>query len=486
MDPISGALADLSLCLRVAADTYTRYARRDDSQAFAETLQGLAHERSEDAARLHTAAIASDLALSDSTLSADQAAELISLGSTRPPSGQAVAFRVQRAENTLGRLVSQLRSVIPHVVIQTALGLILTRLDQRQDDVRDMRAVAASTGFLIHEAMLKSNRYVEIEPVPSVPGHNVRVWFATNRTWSGGKTFTSERAATVQHGSCDLFVPNYRNQGSMGSSWPRRLLVGDDRIKLSAVQLLDPSAFWTAVGSTENDRAREALIHIHGYNTTFALAARRTAQLKVDLLHEGPTAFFAWPSFGKKLGYTADEAAIEGSEGAIRQFLIEFAQCTGVTAVHIIAHSMGNRGLLRAVDKIANGAAATSGVRFGQIILAAPDVDSSLFQQLAGAYGQLSRRSTLYVAENDRALGLSKGIHQFARAGRAPPVLITPGIDTVNVTRVNMDLLGHGYATELAPVLNDIRELLLKNTHPNRRDNLRSAGPSAAAHWEFV
>jgi esterase/lipase superfamily enzyme len=149
---------------------------------------------------------------------------------------------------------------------------------------------------------------------------------------------------------------------------------------------------------------------------------------------------------------------------------------------------MGNRGLLRAVDKIAQGAAAASAVRFGQIILAAPDVDSSLFQQLAVAYGQLSQRSTLYVAENDRALGVSKGIHQFARAGRAPPVIVLPGVDTINVTRINLGLLGfgHGYAAGLATVLDDIRELLVRNTDPDLRAGLRRAGPSPGGHWEFA
>ena len=58
-------------------------------------------------------------------------------------------------------------------------------------------------------------------------------------------------------------------------------------------------------------------------------------------------AFYSWPSLGTTLGYTADEATIEASEPFITEFLSRFAAESGARRIHIIAHSMGNRGLLR-------------------------------------------------------------------------------------------------------------------------------------------
>ena len=63
-------------------------------------------------------------------------------------------------------------------------------------------------------------------------------------------------------------------------------------------------------------------------------------------------AFYSWPSLGTTIGYTADEATIEASEPFIAEFLARFAAESGARHIHIIAHSMGNRGLLRAFHRI--------------------------------------------------------------------------------------------------------------------------------------
>lgn len=136
---------------------------------------------------------------------------------------------------------------------------------------------------------------------------------------------------------------------------------------------------------------------------------------------------------------------------------------------------MGNRGLLRAMDAIANVAASSIPLRFGQIFLAAPDVDTQLFQNLAVAYGHLSTRATLYVTRNDKAIGLSRRFHSFARVGLAPPVAIVPGIDTIDASHVNLGRLGHGYAAEMRPVLSDIHRLIQRDVAPGSRFGLFSS-----------
>ena len=91
------------------------------------------------------------------------------------------------------------------------------------------------------------------------------------------------------------------------------------------------------------------------------------------------TAFYSWPSKGRLLGYHADEDSIQDSEEHIVDFLTRFVKSAQADRVHIIAHSMGNRGLLRSIDKIA---ATFQGQTkpFGQIFLAAPDVAPTTFK----------------------------------------------------------------------------------------------------------
>jgi esterase/lipase superfamily enzyme len=154
--------------------------------------------------------------------------------------------------------------------------------------------------------------------------------------------------------------------------------------------------------------------------------------------------------------------------------------------VHIIAHSMGNRGVLRAVNRIAATAQRRTGKPFGQIILAAADVDADLFRQLSAAYAEVASRTTLCVSKRDRAVEASRWLHKFARAGLMPPALVLPGIDTINVTNVDLTMLGHGYIAEARDVLTDMHALITRGAPPGERFGLREAKNEEGARYWLV
>jgi esterase/lipase superfamily enzyme len=169
------------------------------------------------------------------------------------------------------------------------------------------------------------------------------------------------------------------------------------------------------------------VVFLHGYNVSFSDAALRAAQIGFDLSIKGAMAFFSWPSQRTLDGYSADEATIEASGDTIAEFLVDFAAKSGASKIHIIAHSMGNRGLLRAVSRIVSIAERRSEKQFDQIILAAADVDADVFRRDSGAYSKIARRTTLYVSSRDRAVEASRWLHNYPRAGLMPPILIVPG-----------------------------------------------------------
>src|SRR5690606_22151745 len=77
------------------------------------------------------------------------------------------------------------------------------------------------------------------------------------------------------------------------------------------------------------------------------------------------------------------------------------------------AYSMGNHGHCEC---------------FGQVFLAAPDVDARLFQNLSAAYTRLSTRTTHYVTTNDKAIGLSRWWHQLRHPSPRSANLIDQGL----------------------------------------------------------
>jgi esterase/lipase superfamily enzyme len=320
-----------------------------------------------------------------------------------------------------------------------------------------------------------------------------RVWFGTNRKpvdgESAGKLFSSERDTTVHYGHCDVYVPRSHKIGSIGQSRLIRWITGkDDRLKIHRWAGLEADDFWAAVrGQIESAApgARHAVVFIHGYRMSFRDAALRAAQIGFDLGIEGAMGFFSWPSKGVLLGYPADERALEGSEAVIADFLVDFARYSGAEMVHVIAHSMGNRGLLRAADRIVADAARRTACRFGQFILAAADVDAGNFRDLAGAYKALAQRTTLYVSSKDLAVQISRWIGNYARVGFHPPVMVVENIDTVSVTNVDLTLLGHGYVAEARPVLQDMERLISTNQPPPRFGHEEARTPDGRRYWNM-
>jgi len=394
-----------------------------------------------------------------------------------------MAFRVQRSENTLNNVAAHLYTLVEQSALREAIGTIRDHIGKRRRDVTELRRMTT-----IRAGQPSEVRGLARSGEPETEGQEVVVWFGTNRAHDARGKFVGRRGDQVQYGRCKVYVPSNRNMGSLGSGWFKRIFRGDDRIKVVRTEKLLSNDFWSEIArefQVIDASDRHGLIYLHGYNVKFDDAARRTAQLKVDLDFRGTAAFFSWPSLGIPQWYPNDEAAIEASEAAIRDFLVDFAGRSGAQAVHVIAHSMGNRGLLRAMDVIARDATTRSRMRFGQVILAAPDVDRHVFENLASAYVALAQRSTLYISENDKAIGLSARLHGFDRVGLAPPVAIVPGIDTVNVSRINLDFMGHSHA-QLRPVLGDIHQLISANTPPAKRFGLREAGAPNLRHWVFV
>jgi hypothetical protein len=66
-------------------------------------------------------------------------------------------------------------------------------------------------------------------------------------------------------------------------------------------------------------------------------------------------------------------------------------------------------------------------------------------------------------------------------------VAVVEGIDTVNVTNVDLTLLGHGYLAASRPVLTDIHSLVTTGMAPESRPMLRRVDSAdSRVHWEFA
>ena len=320
------------------------------------------------------------------------------------------------------------------------------------------------------------------------------VWFGTNRKPNAqGTGFTGERHDRVTRGRVEVYVPEAHRFGETGTPFWKKLLrfdLRDDTLRVQRVERQERDAFFAEIhaamqAARDSGEAPHALFFLHGFNVTFEDAAIRAAQIGVDLKVPGATAFFSWPSRGSVAAYPADEASIEASERAITDFLVDFTASCGADKVHVIAHSMGNRGLLRALQRIAANAQTRGKVKFGQVFLAAPDVDRDLFLDLARLYPEHAERTTLYASDGDLPVHLSAQLHDAPRAGYYTPYTVAPGVDTVAVPDFDVDLLGHSYFAQAEALLHDIFDLMRHGQAPAHRQRISPALEDGVTFWKL-
>ncbi|MEV7165250.1 alpha/beta hydrolase [Streptomyces microflavus] len=315
-------------------------------------------------------------------------------------------------------------------------------------------------------------------------GETVTVWYGTNRVPLDDGGFGDLASPELHRGSCTVEVPASAPIGGR----PRRRLGradGSRRLAFLASRPLDRAAYLTdvadALDATLNDR-RAVFVYVHGYRTTFEEAAVRAAQLHMDLKIPGITAFFSWPSRGTAHGYSADEDAVQLSERHLCAFLADLCAKSSAKKVHLLAHSMGSRAVLRVAMRAAENSSRTQGIELGQLVLAAPDIDGAFFAAEADAFRHIAEGTTLYTSSRDLALQSSSLMHRGPRAGQGPPFPTTEGMHVIDAAPIDVSLLGHGYYAAAFPVLGDIHSLIYDRHDPSARMALRGLSDG---RWGF-
>src|SRR3989454_11946948 len=214
----------------------------------------------------------------------------------------------------------------------------------------------------------------------------------------------------------------------------------------------------------ENEKQSHVTILVHGFNQTFAKAARFYQDLCAKLF-DGPDSLglcilYDWPSRGSALGYEPDRSHarlcahdLTDVLSALFDWLVAKQQQTisnpakaCKAKVSLIAHSMGNYVVQKAM-----AAAWTRKNQpllvslLNQLVMVAADVDNDLFESNASdgsdgdAVANLTYRITALYSGRDAVLGASAGLKHFGtrRLGRSGlanrPPLITqlPATDNV-------------------------------------------------------
>lgn len=291
------------------------------------------------------------------------------------------------------------------------------------------------------------------------------VFYGTNRKKDANVNFGPKWDQILNLGVCKVSIPLKHKVGDLERpNFFKRLIFGENPEKyftiLEITSLEKTNFISTLSEKLDSSSKKEAVLFIHGYNVSFEEGARRAAQLGYDLNCEWGVFLYSWPSKGTVTDYIADSNAVDASVKYFKEFLRILFSVQKIEKLHIIAHSMGNILLTKTIIALTDEKEFPNSI-VKEIILAAPDINKEIFlNEIAPKIiikDSKSPRFTLYASSKDKALIVSKKLSDFQRIGEGGKSLIVlKGIDSIDASKVDTNLLGHGYFSEASSVIVDI------------------------------
>ncbi len=231
--------------------------------------------------------------------------------------------------------------------------------------------------------------------------------------------FSGDRGDGVSFAKIVVSVPPDREVGSLQTP---RTPPGDPRrdFTVTAVEPLDEAKtrawFMTSVG-----KSRRVFVFVHGFNTSFERAVFRFAQLASDTDAAAAPVLFSWPSRGRLLDYKRDTDNASYSRSDLARLLDIAAASPNVSEITILAHSLGSWVAVEAVRQLSLQRNGTPR-KITNLVLASPDLDIGVFRRQVEDMGPRRPQITLFVAQSDRALQLSRFLTRgLTRLGAIDP-----------------------------------------------------------------
>jgi esterase/lipase superfamily enzyme len=303
--------------------------------------------------------------------------------------------------------------------------------------------------------------------------HTLLVATTRERDDRPGTLFNGDRASAIDYAELTVSVPpNHKQNEIEWATTPPgdpnvNFVVRDEKYldgDKAFLQALNAQLALRPLGS------RNVFLFVHGFNTMFAEAVYRGAQLAHDSKAAGVPVLFTWASRGQATAYVYDlnsaTAARDALEHTLRLLLRSNAE-----KVNVLAHSMGNWVTVEAFRQIRLSGDLPPASKIGTILLAAPDIDIDVFKSQLRRFGKPQKPFYVVLSKDDRALFLSRTIAGgVTRVGDASDTadLTALGATVIDLTDVKAtDATNHDKFVQLASVAPQLRGILAQGINAN-------------------
>jgi esterase/lipase superfamily enzyme len=316
----------------------------------------------------------------------------------------------------------------------------------------------------------------------------VSVFYLTNRRRYEGKpvadTYSGDRGE-AHFGRCEVEFTPIPLINQVASKMPFYLKSETNLVSLA--EQADAPLFWEQLGAAdERTSSGSVVLFVHGYNYSFERTCRMAAEMQRSLQDKATVLVFSWPSNGLPTDYVRDQADIEWSVPLLASFIGQLGDRIGKANVQVVAHSLGSRGVIFALQRLAFERVERPAI--GHLVLFAPDFDSQSFVELLPGLASLTGGITLYASDNGTPLKLSHQLSGYPRLGEAGEYLtLVEGMDTVDVSSIGRyQITGHEYFYFHPLVTADLVTLLSTGARAAQRSGLQAETRGGIRYWGFT
>ena len=303
---------------------------------------------------------------------------------------------------------------------------------------------------------------------PGAVDHTLLVATTRERDDRPGTLFNGDRATATDYAEITVSIPPNHKQGEIEwASTPP----GDpnvDFVVRDEKYLDGDKAFVQALNAQLALRppgSRNVFLFIHGFNTMFAEAVYRLAQLAHDLKAPGVPVLFTWASRGK-----ADSLCLRPQQRDRRPRRPRAHAASAASQQRRKGQCArpfhGQLGHRRSVPADQDFGRPQSRNKIGNVFLAAPDIDIDVFKSQMRRFGKPRKPFYIILSTDDRALFLSRTIAGgVTRVGDNPDVaeLASLGATVIDLTDLKAtDATNHDKFAQLATVAPELRGVLAR------------------------
>ena len=223
-------------------------------------------------------------------------------------------------------------------------------------------------------------------------------------------------------------------------------------------------AFADAINNKlENSKRKDIYVYTHGYKVIFDNPVLVANELWHFLGYDGVFIAYAWPSTPSRWAYLRDIETAVGYARNLRIFLEYLSEETDAERIHVLGYSAGTQLVVRTLEQMAlmnherNAEQIHADLKIDHVILIGSDMDREVFgTYLADGLLKVPQHLSIYIAEKDKALSLSRFLTRRERLGEMWSKQMDPAvadylyqneadISIINVTEASGATAGNGH-----------------------------------------